>query len=65
MKTLSAVRNICWNMAVALFRSHVNISENLHFGSGLNSFRSHVNLVLNPGPNGERFDRGYQRLYVL
>ena len=48
MKTQNAVRNICKNMALVSFRSHVNTSENLHFGIDLNLYRSHLNGVWIP-----------------
>ena len=31
------------NMALVSFCIHVNPSENIHFGSSLNSYQSHVN----------------------
>ena len=39
-KTLNADWNISKNMALVSFRPHVNTSENVHFGSSLNSSRS-------------------------
>ena len=41
-KNWNAVRKICKNMALVSFRSHLNVSGNSHFGSGLTSYRSHV-----------------------
>ena len=34
--------NVCKNMALVSFRSHVSTSEDFHFGSDLNSYWSHV-----------------------
>ena len=41
-KTPNAAWNVCKNVALVSFWSHVNTSENFHFGSGLNSCRSHA-----------------------
>ena len=41
-KTRNADWNVCKNIALVSFQSHVNTSECFHFDGGLNSCRSHV-----------------------
>ena len=58
-KSRNANQNVCKNMALVSFRSHVNTSEYFHFGSGLNSCRSHVTDLLIPSSLLRVGDHGY------